>query len=342
MKHLTFLALSKLCVLVAGVMAAGASMAQDKKIVLRLADSFPSGHFLHQHGTRPWMEQVTRATNGAVAFEHYPAEQLGKAKDLLSLVQSGVADGSLFVVSYASDKLPLASVVELPGMFATACQATLAHWKLAREGGILAQREYGPNGVRILFTITPAPYQLAVAERRIDSAKDLEGLKVRIVGGSMELTMRKLKAVGVRTSAPDAYEAVTRGTLDGVLFAYGSVLQYNIPTKFVTSGDGFGSVAIVFMVNENKWKQFPEAVKKAMSDAGEAVNRTACAGMDRDEAGDLQKLKQKGVVEVRWSGDTLRQVDAAKASVASEWAAELDKRGKPGTQVLKAVQAARE
>ncbi len=328
--------------LLAGAMVCAPAAAQEKKITLRLADSFPATHYLHRYATRPWMEQVTKATNGEVTFEHYPAEQMGKSKDLLSLVQSGAVDGSLFVVSYASDKLPLAAAMELPGMFATSCQATLNHWKLAREGGELAKAEYAPNGVRVLFTPTPPPYQLAVAERKIETLKDLEGLKVRVIGGSMELTMKKLKSVGVRMAAPDMFEAVKRGTLDGVLFAYGSVLQYKIPTKYVTTGSGFGSVALIFIINESRWKQLPENVKAAMSAAGESVNRSSCAAMDAVEADGLQKLKQQGVTEVRWSAEDKKRIDETMATVASEWAAELDRRGKPGSRILKAAQATRE
>lgn len=328
--------------LLAGVLACAPAAAQEKKITLRLADSFPAQHYLHRYATRPWMEQVTRATNGEVVFEHYPSEQMGKSKDLLSLVQSGAVDGSLFVVSYAADKLPLAAAMELPGMFGNSCQATLAHWKLAKDGGALAQAEYGPAGVHVLFTPTPPPYQLAVAEKKVESVKDLDGLKVRVVGGSMELTMKKLKSVGVRMSAPDTFEAVNRGTIDGALFAYGSLLQYKIPAKHVTTGAGFGSVALIFIINQNKWKSLPENVKAIMSATGEAVNKSSCAAMDADEAGDLQKLKQQGTIDVRWTAEDKKRIEEVTASVANEWAAELDRRGKPGSRVLKAALAARE
>jgi TRAP-type C4-dicarboxylate transport system substrate-binding protein len=148
--------------------------AQDaKKLVLRVADQFPQGHFLPRYGIKPWMEHVTKATHGEVQFEYYPAEQLGKAKDLLSLVQSGVADVVLFAPSYASDKMPLTAALELPGMFASSCQATFTHMKLAKEGAILAQREYAGNGVRVLFSAVYPPYQLVSAKRKIDSPRDI-------------------------------------------------------------------------------------------------------------------------------------------------------------------------
>lgn len=47
-------------------------------IRLRVADSFPKGHYLVKLVLEPWMEEVKKRTNNAVAFEHYPAQQLGK------------------------------------------------------------------------------------------------------------------------------------------------------------------------------------------------------------------------------------------------------------------------
>ena len=57
----------------------------QEKITLRLADSLPSGHVIHELVAKPFMELVTKATNGQVTFQHFPSEQLGKAKDMAQL-----------------------------------------------------------------------------------------------------------------------------------------------------------------------------------------------------------------------------------------------------------------
>jgi len=315
--------------------------AQDKKLVLRVADQFPTGHFLPRYGIKPWMEQVTRATNGEVQFEYYPAEQLGKAKDLLSLVQTGVADVVLFAPSYASDKMPLTAALELPGLFDSSCQGSRALSKLAAPTGLLGQQEYGPNGVRVLFAVVYPPYQLVSAKRRIDTLKDVEGMKLRVLGGAMELAVRRLKAVGVKMTSTDAFEAINRGTLDGAIFSYGVTANYNIPATFATTGAGFGAAAAIFIVSENRWKQFPEHVKKAMTEAGIEAGAATCAGMDKEEASDLERLKGRNVTLVRWSDADRAAADALLGDVARDWAAEVDKRGKPGSEVLRAVREAR-
>src|ERR1700710_2420471 len=115
-------------------------------VKLRVADSFPKGHYLVKLILEPWMAEVTKRTNGAVTFEHFPAQQMGKATDMLALTQAGAVDIGSVAPSYQSDKMPLSEVAQLPGAFKTACEGTLAYWKLAR-GGILESQEYKPNRI---------------------------------------------------------------------------------------------------------------------------------------------------------------------------------------------------
>src|ERR1700748_1950098 len=90
-----------------GLALTGSNTFAQSKITLRFADALPATHLFTATVAKPWMDEVTKATNGAVTVEHYPAEQLGKAKDMLSLVQSGVADIAFVTPIYISDKLPL-------------------------------------------------------------------------------------------------------------------------------------------------------------------------------------------------------------------------------------------
>jgi TRAP-type C4-dicarboxylate transport system substrate-binding protein len=128
-----------------GTAAVSPSAAQA--IELKVADSFPAGHYLVRLMLKPWMDDVDRRTSGAVTFNYYPNQQIGKAADLLRLTQSGVVEIGYIAPSYASDKLPLSEVAQLPEAFKTSCEGTLAYWKTAREG-IIANQEYAPNKIR--------------------------------------------------------------------------------------------------------------------------------------------------------------------------------------------------
>ena len=55
------------------------------------------------------MKKVTELTDGQVDFEFYPAEQLGKAADLLDLTSDGVTDIGFYIGSYYPSQMPIGS-----------------------------------------------------------------------------------------------------------------------------------------------------------------------------------------------------------------------------------------
>ena len=309
---------------------------------LRVADALPVGHYISEYAAKFWMQEVTSRTNGSVQFEYYPAEQLGKAKDMLSLAQSGVADIAYVATSYISDKLPLSSVAELPGSFSTSCEGTLAYWKLAIGDGIIAKRDFEPNGVRVLFALSLPPYQLLTAKRKFDSISSAKGLKIRIPGGAaLDAMVGALKAVPVRISSPELHESLSRGTIDGLLFPYGSSITYDLVSllKYSTIGENFGSAVIVYLISDARWKKLTPDTQRAMSEAGEAATRRGCSMMDKDVDSDAVKLRKGGLELLALQPTTRAELAKINAAVSQEWAESLDKRGKPGSEVLKAYRA---
>lgn len=313
------------------------SFAQQAPIILRVADHLPPNHFLVVPLVRHWMDSVTRATGGAVKFEYFPSEQLGKAKDMLAIALFGTADITGVVPSYITDKLPLSVVAELPGSFASSCEGTLAFMPLVAEGGMLARHEYEPIGFRPLFSIVLPPYQL-FSRPKIDSVRSLEGLKIQAAGGAKEIMIRKLKAVPVRMAAPELYQSLSRGTIDGGMLGTGSFISYNLvgPAKYITRGENFGSVVAMWGMSETRWKQLPESVRKAMLEAGAAASRNTCAVADAAVDSDYEKMRQGGVTAVTFSPADHQEIAALAKTVQAEWKEALDKRGKPGSEVLKA------
>ena len=77
-----------------------------------------------------------------------------------------------------------------------------------------------------------------------------------------------------------------------------------------------------------------------MTKAGEATVQRACEAADRNEAKEIDRLKKAGATMVQLSANDKDLVTGLMADVGNDWAATLDKRGKPGTEVLKAFQEA--
>jgi TRAP-type C4-dicarboxylate transport system substrate-binding protein len=315
--------------------------AAQTKIKIKIADSFPVGHYLPKYFTTPMMERL-KASPAAKGYEfqYYPAEQMGKAKDFLQLVQSGVIDIAYVAPGFVSDKMPLSVVPELPLPYTGSCMATRAYWNLAKPGGILDKKEFAPNGVRLLFTIVLPPYQV-VTRKPFSNLKDLDGMKIRASGSAKELLLKKLNAVPVLMATPEVFESLQRGTIDGVLFPINSLAPYDIDklSKTATLGENFGSFVANWVISEKRFKSLPPAMQKELSAMGEEFTNKVCEQVEKDEAGDLAKIEAEGVKFTPLSPADHAKLEKVSEEVATEWAQNQDRHGKAGTEVLNAMKA---
>lgn len=334
MKHK---ALGLMIYLLALGMTSSNVMAQAVK--LRVADSFPNGHFIGEKITKPWIAKINQRIGKEINLEYYPAQQLGKSKDVLALTSSGVIDIGYVAPAFVGDKLPLSVVAELPIHFKSSCEATMAFYKLATGDGILAKREFVPHKVRVLWAVVLVPYQMMLGSKvNFEGLKSLDGLKIRTTGGAKEFVVRKLGAVPVQIPSPEVYESVTRGTVDGALWPFTSVYSYGMESAFHTStvGENFGSFVVTYVINERKWKSLSPGAKKMITLASEETLKSACDVVDAEDVEAIRKLKAAGWKIAELSAGDRAELQNRLSSVSKEWATALDKRGKPGSEVLKA------
>lgn len=302
---------------------------------LRVADSLPSGHYIFRLMLKPWMDEVTRRTDGAVVFDYFPGQQLGKAADMLSLTQNGVTDIGYIGPAYVSDKMPVSEVAMLPDSFANSCEGTRAYWKVARDG-IVAKQDYVPNKIRLMLAVALPPYQILTIKTPVTALGDVKGLKLRSTGGAQDILARTLGAVPVRMAAPDTYESLSRGTLDGVVFPLDSVVSYNLEKLlgYSTENANFSSFILAYSISDASWKKLKPEVQNIMQEVADEVVLSACAGIDQQDAAIKQKLTQAGVKFQPLTPAASAEFGTVAKEVADKWATGLDARGKPGSDAL--------
>lgn len=308
-------------------------------IKIKIADSFPISHYIPEYTVKPLMERF-KAKGLGVEFEYYPAEQMGKSKDMLALAQNGVVDIAYVAPAFVTDKMPLSVVAELPLNFTGSCKGTLAYWNLAKPGGLISKKDFEPNGVRLLFTLVLPPYQL-VTKKPFTTLKEIEGQKIRTTGSAKELALKKIKTIPIQIPTPDVYEALSRGTIDGMLFPFNSLPPYELHkiSKYSTVGENFGSFVANYLISEKKWAALPSPVQRELTALGEELARSACSKVEKDEARDIEIAQKAGIKLVTLSAADKLIVSQAMGSVAKEWAQNLDRRGRAGTEALNAFEA---
>lgn len=317
-------------------LAATWSANAQAQITLKVADSFPAGHYVTRYMTKPWMEEVTEKTGGKVKFEHYPAEQLGKLKDMLMLAQSGVTDIAYVVPSIVPDKMPLSPVAELPLPEAVGCNGAMAYYKVVNQNSQLRRLDFEANKVRPILVQNLPPYQVFTG-KQINGLKDLQGMKIRVTGSAKAAVMERLGSVPVQIPTPEVREALSRGTVDGIMFVYSSLFPYDLHplVKTATTDLNFGGWISAYLISEAKWNALPADVQEIMTTLGEKYTRRNCELVMQDDAKDRDRLVQGGTKLLQLSAEEKAEFASKTADVAEKWAADLDKRGRAGSAVLK-------
>ncbi len=323
-----------LVALAAACLAPAVPVLAQETVTLKFAMAVPPGHYTAIHGGKFFMDRVTELSKGRIRFQWFPAEQLGKAKDMLALVQTGVADMADVVPSYTPDKLPLTGVAELPGQATSSCEGTAAYYAMTRPGAFLATKEFDAQKVRVLMAAPLVPYKIFTSSKQVSKLDDMVGLKIRSSGGASDTTVRSLGAVSVRLAGPDMHEALTRGTIDGAMYPFISLKPFDLvgSIKYVVEGVSVGAVSTTFVMSDAKYKALPPDLQKVLDQAGKEAGENYCKYMDTQES-----KEQAALTTIK--ATVLSDAEAARwrgvlGGVKEEWAKSLDDRGKPGKEAL--------
>lgn len=293
-------------------------------IKLRFADYMPNTHFSSVNAQQKWIEKVEELTDGRIVIEYFPGEQLGKAADMLDLVNTGAADIANVPQAYVSGKMPLSSVVSLPGLVEDPIQGSPAAYELINSSPVL-EADFLKNGVVPVFAYTSGTYEFWTVDKPVTKVADLKGMKIRSQGGSANIQMETLGATPVTVSTAEQYEALERGTIDGTLFTTSSIPSYklNEVVNYATIGAGGGPTLVMFIMNEKKWSSIPSDLQEKIAQATEEVMEEFTTKFAANDQEVIETLSSNGEVEF-FEVDKAEFLEASVA-VQEQWVNENSK-----------------
>ncbi|SMF57103.1 TRAP-type C4-dicarboxylate transport system, substrate-binding protein [Tistlia consotensis] len=325
----------RLAALAAGLLI-GASLAGTAQATeLKLADQFPATHVITREGTQAFFDYIKAHPEADLSVQHFPGEQLGKANSMLDLVRNRVADIAMVGISYVTERMPLATLMELPGLYRDSFDGYEPFLHLAEKD--LAGIDFDRNNVKLLWVLVTPPYQLLMKRSEpIASLADIEGMKTRVAGSTGELAAKALGLVPVKMAAPDLYVALERGTLDAAIYTLSAMRSYKLEevTNSFTTNASLGGVAFGAFINKDVWNGLSDTQRKVLLAAGaEAGFHTTCALMKGDlKAQEALKGMGKAVYAMP---DALVAQFADKLSVVdAEWQKQMAGRNLPGEQMM--------
>jgi TRAP-type C4-dicarboxylate transport system substrate-binding protein len=324
-----------------GLLAAGCTASEADETTIRLADTYPTTHMFSKYGVSGFIEEIEESGEDPIKVDRYPGGQMGEPGDIMSLTRSGALDIAGLAPSYLAAQLSLSSVADLPGETEDPCVVSRSFQDLLEPDGILYQEEYKPRGLRPLFAVVLPGYEF-MTNKKIETPADARGLTLRSSGGAMDSSIAATGAVPVGLPANEAYEAISRKTVDGVSFPPTSVTSYGMEEvlKYSTKGLNAGSFSLTYAISEKAWDKLSDAQRKRITKAAGHANKRLCEGMvtEIDQAEDA--MLDAGMEMNPLDEETSAAFEKDLDPVRQEWAHAFDAKGKPGSQVLKEYQDA--
>ncbi len=318
----------------------GVSAAQAENIRLRIASGHPSVNTyvnLMQNFFVPEVtKRVAERTKHKIEFVEGYGGSMVKTADTLEGVQTGIIDIGGYCFCFEPSNLPLhAFQVMLP--FGTMSPERSV--KLARsvydKVPYMSQVFEDKFNQKLLGLISDNGYNLGTTFEW-NTVGDLKGRK--IAGAGMNLKwLEYAGAVPVQSALPEAYTSMQTGVYFGwIMFPSGWVnFKLNEVAKHYTE-IGFGAITWHGLtINKNRFNRLPKEVQDILVEVGREYEARTGTVNEADYPKQIEQLKSLGV-----------QVKSVPESVKLEWAnslkgwpqekaAELDKQGLPGSEVLK-------
>lgn len=310
---------------------------------LKVADWFPTSNPISVAGAQYWMDQVEKLTDGAVKFKYYPSSQLAASRDLLAITQSGLTDIAATAPEFHSDKMPLATVADLPGLFDESCVGTEILWEMSTEGGILYDNSFLPQKIHPLILAVTPQYEL-LSSKKITTPEDAKGLNIRSAGATKDLTINSLESTPVNIAPAEMYQALKLGTVDAVAFPYSNATAYSLEevAKYGTVGASLGSFFDLYAISDASWQKLPEDIQEAMLEAGKATSRHLCKVLNDETEEKISIFEENGVEITRADEETKSLWVSATEDVIDAWIERYEKRGLDATSVIEELNRLKE
>ena len=321
------------------------TVASAAPVTLKLAFFGSDRSALYQAGIKPFVNAVNAAASDHLRIVVYFSSELGSVLAEPKLLSDGEADIAFMIPGYTPDIFTDDAVVELPGLFRDAREATLVYTRLAIRHAFKSYDKFV-----VLGTFASEP-QSVHSRAPIRTVADLKDLRIRANNATEAAALERLGAKPVLLPINKTTEAISRGTLDGAMAPPAMLFEFGIGR---VTGNHYmlrGSAALMLLaMNRQSFDRLPAEAQKIIRqhsgawtaeryiDTIEALNASVIDQINYDPQRNLvfpntadranaQRAYDK--VAAEWAGanaDRKKQLELLRAELAGMKTGEADGR----------------
>lgn len=269
-----------------------------------------------------------------MSVAHFPAGQLGTAREVVEQVKIGAIDMTITDTAYMSNVQPELTAWQLPFLFSGWEHAERA---MDGEAGQMTSDLLLENqNVRVLAFMHNGFRDFMTIDERVETLEDFKGMKFRSPPIPIWLTMfEALEATPVSVDWSEVYTAMQSGLVDGMESTpegFLSSKSYEVAEFITRSGHMYNLMMMV--ISDQVYQGLSEAEQAAVSECAALFNETGNPmSVEGNEAG-YSQLEELGLTILSIEKDPLAE------RLSGAWPAILE--GNAGAMPLvESIQAVR-
>ncbi|MBC7941111.1 MAG: TRAP transporter substrate-binding protein [Chitinophagaceae bacterium] len=302
------------------------AQAASAQVVLTASSWLAPTHALSET-QKEWCTLLEQKTAGKAKCNILP-RGVAAPPATLDAVRNGLADLSFTVHGYTPGRFVTTQMAEMPFLGDTSEPVSVAFQRLyAKYPAIAAEHQ----GIKVLAVFTHGPGIVFNTKRPIVKADDLLGLKWRVGGGVVNEVSKALGMNVTLKPAPESFELLSNGVMDGTLFPAESVESFKIDKviKYATGfPGGLYNTSFVFMMNPATYDKLPPDVKKVVDElSGETAARMFGRAWDKVDRRGMAFMQAAGVQFSKADPAFVKVVKDRTQPVEEKWAQAAEAKG---------------
>ncbi|WP_078427446.1 hypothetical protein [Alkalihalobacterium alkalinitrilicum] len=270
----------------------------------RATMGLPSTHLWYASFAEPVMQEIEAITDNVVTFDSFVAGELiplGTEYDALR--QGSIEIAFSLALPYDPARFPYTEVSLLPllesdpEIIAIAAKNMMESDRIIADGKTYYELEFEDNGIIGFVNPPTPPYVIATRENSLNSIEEFsEMLKMRSPSRVHDILSRELSVTALQMTSSDAYDALSRGALDGVYLSIADWDSIGLTELFNYGIDGvnFGHFVGHTAMTIEKWESLPKELQHIFTTTLEDTLFTGVKDWDDGTNRALENFKGNG------------------------------------------------
>ena len=265
---------------------------------IRIIGTLPLGHHMSE-ALKLFKKEVESSSKNALKVDIFPAGQLYNDRDAVKVIPPGSVDMGIVQLDMWMGLVPSAGILYLPTYY-----ENLSHFYAIRDFvSPMIGKDLETKGNVKLLGWADYDSEALISKKQILKLEDFQGTKLRGYGEYAATFLQAAGSSPVVMSAAEAYDAMSKGTIDGTMSGPTSHLsrKFHEVAKYLIVQSNFVQPMLTYaiLINLDTWNKMTPELRLSVQGAAQKVEAWTRDVSLKESAKAIETLGQKGVSIVK-------------------------------------------